>query len=109
MDKEEDGAGIVGRRNGVREADWIGTRRRRGQEGRKAEKMVIENGPSNDYFTASAPLDPDLASPQSKHVRSPWMIQNDPSPQHMSVCGWSRGHENHFLFFILICYIPYFV
>ena len=37
MDNEEDGAGIVGRRNGVREADWIGTRRG-GEGGKKEEK-----------------------------------------------------------------------
>ena len=37
MDKEEDGAGIVGRRNGVREAGWIGTRWG-GEGGKKEEK-----------------------------------------------------------------------
>ena len=35
--EEEDGAGIFGRRNGVREADWIGTRRG-GEGGKKEEK-----------------------------------------------------------------------
>ena len=37
MDNEEDGAGIFGRRNGVREAGWIGTRRG-GEGGKKEEK-----------------------------------------------------------------------